>query len=131
MTYTWIEHTAEVELAIEAASAAGVFVEATTALAELIARDPGGEAARREISLSAADRAALLADWLEELVFLADTEGFVPEGVASLELRGDSVRATVEGRIDRPAPLVKAVTYHRLEFAEDDGGARARLVLDV
>lgn len=131
MTYTWIEHTAEVELAIEAASAAGVFVEATTALAELIARDPGGEAARREISLSAADRAALLADWLEELVFLADTEGFVPEGVASLELREDSVRGTVEGRIGRPAPLVKAVTYHRLEFAEDDGGARARLVLDV
>jgi SHS2 domain-containing protein len=131
MTYRWIEHTAEVELAIEAATAEGVFAEATTAFGELVARQPGGEAARREISLPARDRAALLADWLEELVFLADTEGFVPERVASLELREGGVRGTVEGRIDRPAPLVKAVTYHRLEFAEDDRGARARLVLDV
>ncbi len=131
MTYKWIEHTAEVELAVEAATAEGVFAEATTAFAELVAREPGGEAARREISLSAPDRAALLAEWLEELVFLADTEGFVPERVASVELAGDGIRGAVEGRIDRPAPLVKAVTYHRLEFVEDERGARARLVLDV
>ena len=131
MPYEWIEHTAEVELAIEATSEEEAFAEAAAAYAELVARDPAGARAERELVLSAPDRAALLAAWVDELVFLAETEGFVPERVASFELNDDALRARVEGRIDLPAPLVKAVTYHGLEFARDERGVRARLVLDV
>jgi SHS2 domain-containing protein len=131
MPYEWIEHTAEVELAIAATSEEEAFAEAAAAYAELVARDPAGARAERELVLSAPDRAALLAAWVDELVFLAETEGFVPERVASFELDDDALRARVEGRIDLPAPLVKAVTYHGLEFARDERGVRARLVLDV
>ena len=41
------------------------------------------------------------------------------------------VRAEVAGGLGAPPPLVKAVTYHRLEFSAHGAGYRARVVLDV
>jgi SHS2 domain-containing protein len=129
--YCWIEHTAELELAIETPAEEKVFADALAALGELLGEEPGGTAARHEIRVSAPDRAALLAEWLSELVFLAETEAFVPERVVGLEFLDDSVLATVEGRRGDPPHLVKAVTYHRLEFRRDGDVWRARVVLDV
>jgi SHS2 domain-containing protein len=128
--HRWAEHTSELELTIEADAEADVFVEGALALADLLADEPRGEPRRREIELSASDRATLLADWLAELVFLAETDGFRPERVA-LELRDGALRASVEGRTGTPRHLVKAVTYHRLELARAGDRWRARLVLDV
>lgn len=130
MTYRWVDHTAEVELHVEAPSAEQVFVEAAAALGELLAGD-GGEPAQREVDLEARDLPTLLADWLEELVELADVDGFVPQRVPSLTLEGVRVRATVEGLRGEPRPLVKAVTYHGLRLEQDGDVWRARLVLDV
>jgi SHS2 domain-containing protein len=129
--YRWVEHTGELELEIEAPSEEAVLASALAAFAELLGEQRGGERARHEIDLGAADRAALLAEWLSELVFLAETEAFVPERVASLELTGAGLRAAVEGRRGNPRHLVKAVTYHRLEFRPDGERWRARVVLDV
>ncbi len=85
----------------------------------------------REIYLTAPDRAVLLADWLSELAYLAESERFVARRLERVERDGDSLSATVTGRFGDPPHLVKAVTYHRLEFARHDGGWRARVVLDV
>jgi SHS2 domain-containing protein len=128
--YRWVDHTAEVELEIEAAGEREVFADALAALADLLAA--AGEGVElRAVELRAADRPALLAAWLEELVFLAETEGFEPLGVESLELDDDSLRATIRGRLGAPPHLVKAVTYHRLAFTPTGSGYSARVVLDV
>jgi SHS2 domain-containing protein len=129
--HEWRSHTAEIELAIEADTPEQVFAEAATALAELIALNRDGEEEQREIRLDARDRGALLVEWLEELIFLADTEAFVPERVDDLRLERDSLRATLVGRRGRVEPLVKAATYHGLCFAPTDGVWHARVVLDV
>lgn len=77
-----MDHTAELELEVQAPTEQAVFVEATAALGELLAEDPDdardAPPARREVSAQASDRPALLAAWLEELVFLAETEGLQP-----------------------------------------------------
>jgi SHS2 domain-containing protein len=73
----------------------------------------------------------LLAAWLEELVFLAETEGFVPDGVDSVAAREGSASGVVTGRYGSPPHLVKGVTYHDLVLAGDDRGWRGRVVLDV
>lgn len=132
--YRWVEHTGELELEIEAATEAAALEEALAAFGELAAggeEEGGGEPASHEVSASAPDRPALLAEWLGELVFLAETEDFVPERVARLELGEGGLRATVEGRRGRPPHLVKAVTYHGLTFRRDGDVWRARAVLDV
>jgi SHS2 domain-containing protein len=130
--FRWVDHTAELELEIEAQTEEGVFADALAALGELLASDRGHQpGVRREVSVEAEDRPALLAAWMEELVFLAEAEGFEPEAVETLELRPGSAQAVVRGWLGRPAPLVKAITYHRLSFAATGDGYRATVVLDV
>jgi SHS2 domain-containing protein len=134
--HRWVDHTAELELEIEAASEQGVFEEALSALGGLLAERAGGdetdaEPARREVSVSAPDRATLLAEWLSELAYLAESEGFVPMRTDRLELTDDGLRAAVVGRQAYPPHLVKAVTYHRLGIWEEDETWRARVIFDV
>ena len=132
--YRWIDHTGELELHVEADSERAVLEEATRALSELLHRDEesvDGEAVTHEVTIEADDRAVLLAAWLEELVFLAETEATIPEGVRFEVLDGSGLRAHVDRRRGRPPHLVKAVTYHRLTFDPHGDGWRATVVLDV
>ncbi len=131
--YRWVDHTAEIELHVEAASRKELFAEAMQALAELLAERaaPGGDRARREVATSAPDLPTLLADWLTELAFLAESDGFVPEAAERLDVSDTDLEATVTGRLAAPSHLIKAVTYHRLEAQRADGGWRGRVVLDV
>lgn len=129
--YEWIEHTAELELHIEAPSREELFAEALAAYAELVAGDEAGDEVQHAVSAEAADDAALLAEWLGELVFLAETDDFVPGRLDRLELSDARLSAVVSGRRGRPAHLVKAVTYHGLELVEEDDVWRAKVVLDV
>ena len=129
--YRWLSHTGEAELAIEAATQEDVFREAAAGLRELLAAGGDGEPSTRSVTVDAADRAALLAEWLGELAFLAETEGFVADRVEALELEEARLRATVSGRIGSPPHLVKAVTYHGLSLAAHGAGWRATVVLDV
>ena len=128
--HRWVEHTAELELEIDAATEAGVFVEAAEALSELLGGRAQGEPALRDVKAAAPDRPALLAEWLNELVFLSE-QGFVPERVVALDLGDAGLRATVEGRAGEPRSLVKAVTYHRLRLEPEGVRWRGRVVLDV
>ena len=129
--YRWVEHTAELELEIAASTQEDVFAEAVAAFAELLGGDEDQGPARHEISVRNPDPAARLADWLEELVYLGETEGFVPRRLLELVLAGDEARGVVEGRRGSPPHLVKAVTYHGLELRRDNDGWAARVVLDV
>ena len=128
--YRWVDHTAEVELEIEAPTEREVLADALMALAELLGFAAAGDQ-RREVAASSPDRAALLAAWLEELVLLAESEGFVATSLEDLSLTRDSLTAVVSGLVGDPPALVKAVTYHRLEFAFTARGYRGRVVLDV
>jgi SHS2 domain-containing protein len=127
--YRFVDHTAELEIELEAESAEGVLEEALRAFAGLTGPAHGQEVEHR-IVLEASDLPVLLASWLEELVFLAETEGFVPEQ-ADLALEDVRLSALVRGRHGEPRPLVKAVTLHRLRLRPEDGVWRGRVVLDV
>lgn len=129
--YTWVDHTAELELHIEARSREELFSNALAAYAELVARDEAGSEVQQAVSAEAADGAALLAEWLGELVFLAETDDFIPRRLDRLELSDARLSAVVSGRRGRPAHLVKAVTYHGLELVQEGDVWRAKVVLDV
>ena len=131
--YRWVEHTGELELEIEGEGPEEVLAEAATALRELLGAGgaPTGPAPRRIVTAQAPDRPALLAAFIEELVFLAESESLVPIGLRRVELDEGLARADVEVARADPPHLVKAVTYHRLEFEPAEHGYRARVVLDV
>jgi SHS2 domain-containing protein len=129
--YRFVEHTAELELELEAPTEAALFEEALRALAELTSGDADGTAVHHELELEGEDHALLLVDWLHELIFLAEVEQLVAETVVSLELSGGGLRATVRGRRGHPRHLVKAATLNKLQLRQEGGTWRARLVLDV
>ena len=129
--FRWIEHTAELELELEAPTEAEVYADAFAAFAELAGEGEGPQL-EQEIRVEADDPAMRLVAWLEELIYLGETKGFVLKRVELFELDGNLLRARVSGHVGEPAHLVKAVTLHRLELAADGaGGWRGRVVLDV
>ena len=132
MSHRYIDHTAEVELRIEAESAEEVVAEVPAAVAELLGElDPDAPAATERVEVEAPDRPALLAAFVEELAYLAEVRGFIPERIAELDLAERAVQATVEGRAGRPHHLVKAVTLHGLRFERAGDRWEAAVVLDV
>jgi SHS2 domain-containing protein len=131
MTFRWGEHVGELELHVEAGDEEGVFKEAVRALNELHGNDATGPPETHAIAAEANDRAGLWAAWLEEINFLAESEGLVPTSVDDLILEPTTVRGTISGYKANPPHLVKAVTYHRLSFEPCESGWRATAVLDV
>jgi len=131
MPFRWVEHTGELEVELEAWSERGLFEAGFEALRELLGEDGGHERLEASVELANGDRAALLADWLGELAFIAETRGLAPERLMALELLDDGLRATVEGRKGDPPHLVKGATYHRLRLGPSGSGWRATVVLDV
>ena len=129
----WLEHTGEVELEIESDSERGVFAEALAGLSELLGEPANDDVVRstHRLVVRAGDRAGLLVAWLEELLWIAERDGVVPERVVTLELDDEELRAEVLARPGPPRPLVKAVTWHDLCFEPSGEGFHARVVLDV
>ncbi|MFO7571806.1 MAG: archease [Gaiellaceae bacterium] len=127
--YRFVEHTAELELELESGSAEGVLEEALRAFGEL-AGFGEGETLERPVDVRAPDLPTLLAAWLDELLFVAETERLLPD-TARVSVGDVRVTGVIRGRHGDPRPLVKGVTLHRLRFRQENGVWRARVVLDV
>ena len=72
------DHTSELRLRLRAPSLGELLVEAALALGEIQARgvpQPRGDGAWHTLDVSAPDRAGLLAEWLNELIYLAERCG--------------------------------------------------------
>jgi SHS2 domain-containing protein len=86
----------------------------------------------RELRLESWDRESLLVDWLNELLFLTETEGllFVEWRIESLTDR--ELVARVGGA---PAPVtragIKAATFHDLALRQDESGWFTTITFDV
>lgn len=119
---------------MRAATLGELLSEAGTALGELLLRGTPAtvQSAARDIVVSSHDREALLVDWLNELVYLAEAERWVPVVFDRVEACDTEVRATVRGvPVVEPPALVKAATHHGLRIEWIDGRLQAEVILDV
>lgn len=137
-SHRFVEHTSEVELELEAASLGELLAEAARALAELLLHGDNARLGESEgeLELSAHDEAALLVDWLNELVYYAETECWVPVDceVLAVERDQEGLRMRAKLRrlhVERAPTQVKAATLHGVRVAEADGRVTANVILDV
>ena len=77
----------------------------------------------------------LLVSWLQELLYLLDTEDLV-FGRFQVKLHGFSLEAIAWGDVFDPKihtmkTEIKAVTYHQLEVAKSDQGWQAQVIFDI
>ncbi|HEU5303004.1 MAG TPA: archease [Gemmatimonadales bacterium] len=128
------DHTSEIELHVRAGSLGDLLAEAGRALAEvqLTGADCVAGGPARSIRVSSPDREALLVDWLNELIFLADIDRWVAMDF-SIDLADETeVRARASGVTLEWAPSrVKAATFHGLRVENVPGGLAAEVILDV
>lgn len=133
-SHAFEEHTGEVRLRLRAEHLPGLFEEAARAIAELmLGSGPHGPLGPPErVEVRAPDREALLAAWIDELVFLSEVRKRVWTDVRVEVLAGGTLRAELRGV--EPAALrtqVKAATLHELHVEEGASGVQGTVVLDV
>ena len=144
-----LAHTSEIGLRAQAATLADLFACLARAMIDLTGAQLDDEAAEEaesltlEVDVSAVDVESLLVDWLNEVLYLHEVTGVVPErvtvhAITPAAMRAREIQATIEGRQGRGLSdlQIKAVTYHQLSVvrqntAEQDGEWKAEVFFDI
>ncbi|MEM4366455.1 MAG: archease, partial [Candidatus Woesearchaeota archaeon] len=84
---------------------------------------------KKEVSVNGRDLKALLYNWIEELLYLLDAEGFVLGRIEQLQIKKKEgngwlltavlIGDTDQGKYEVIGPVVKAATYNEMEISDD------------
>ena len=129
-----LEHTADVALRVRGRDMRELFANAAEGMFSLIGHCQRGATPRfaDEIRLHAPDRAALLIDWLNELLYLGEANNARYYAFTFHRLTPTLLEAHVAGD-----PLVsrwktiKAATFHDLRISETPEGWEVTVVFDI
>ena len=83
------------------------------------------------VEIEAADREALLVDWLSELLYRATSEYRAYIGFQINKLTKTELNATVAAAVAEAIEDIKAVTHHELSIRKHEPGWEATVVFDT
>ncbi len=132
-----LEHPADVGFEAFGKTPEEAFANAALALTHLrVDLDSVSIKHSLNLSVHGPDWPGLLVNWLSEILYLQDAEGWLLRRFEIGALTETSLSATGRGeRFDpsrhRLKALVKAVTYHQLAFAREGDLWRAQVFVDV
>lgn len=135
--FEFIEHTADLGFRVYATSIEGLFVHAAEAFFEaILPTESIEERAERQVGVEAEALDELMVNWLDEFLYLYDTEGLVFKRFQIQPIRQNRLEALAWGEVVDPARHeiktgIKAVTYHQLYVKETEGGWEAQVILDI
>ena len=135
-SFQFIDHTADAGILVKAETLEGMFETAALGFSELITRvDSLNCLIQRQFRLQEDDIETLLVSWLQELLYLLDTEDLI-FGRFRVHLKDLTLKATAWGEVFDPEihtmkTEIKAVTYHQLKVVEDEQGWRAQVIFDI
>jgi len=140
-SHDYIDHTSEVTIRMWAATYEDLFAETARAFTGLVPVHLRGEPSDewKTIVVRAPDRAGALVDFVNELVYLAEVDSWVPEEVRvrcahDLSQDADIVAVSVQSRgrtLCAPFVLVKAATLHGAAVHDEPDGCRGEVTLDI
>jgi protein archease len=132
-----LEHTADVGFEAWGATREEVFANAARALQDLSV-DLESIAVREEwpIEVKGEGATELLVNWLSQILYLFDAEGWVFRDFAWRRFEDCALQAVGRGeKFDpdrhRVKLQVKAITYHQLALERTSEGWRARVFVDI
>ncbi|HLJ12424.1 MAG TPA: archease [Planctomycetaceae bacterium] len=135
--YEVFEHTADLGLRVRAASLSALFADAARGLFAMVVENVNEvrPVIDREFHLTGSDRAYLLFDWLNELLYVCDSERLAFSEF-DVRLSGDDLAATARGeQLDpdrhRLTHEIKAITYHALKVEQAADGWLAEVIVDI
>ena len=131
-----IDHTADVGIIAYGANLNQAFANAAKALFNLITElNDLEEYLHRDIALTAPDRESLLVAWLNQLIYLFDTENIVFKRfdvtkLTDRHLEARSYGEKVDSSKHRLKTGVKAATYHLLKITSGND-CRVQVLFDI
>lgn len=131
-----IDHTADVGIAAYGIDMNQVFANAAKGMFSLVTElDSVGETLYRDIELTAPDRESLLVAWLNELIYLFDTEYIIFKRFDITSLSPTHLKARSYGqKVDSSRHTIKvgikAATYHMLKVSQNNGW-EAQVIFDI
>ncbi|MFC1549424.1 archease [Nitrospirota bacterium] len=139
MGYEMIDAGSDAGIVATSSSLEGVFREMALGMYSMAADHEMIETSRVErVEVQSHSLDGLLVAWLNELVYLLDTRGFLASKVeiTSLDPEGFKLIAVLGGEsLDTQRHghglLIKAATYHGLRIGKDDGRWSAQVMLDI
>ena len=135
--FHFIDHTGDVGVVVFGNSLKELFINAAESLFHILTElENIQEIKSKKVSLQAYSLEELIVDWLNEFIFLFDTQSLLFRRFEIEKLNNCSLEATVwgeeyeEGRHPIKT-LVKAVTFHQLEIKEENGNWKAQIIFDL
>lgn len=131
--YEELEHAADWSFRVRGSNPTGLFTAAARALCRLEHGDrPEAFTVTRELQVEGVDRETLLVNWLNELLYLEQTNHEVYHEFDIVAIDNTHLQARVHGAQERNAQRhIKAVTFHNLEVKQTTDGWEATIVVDV
>ena len=135
-SFEFIDHTADAGIRVEAPTLEDLFETAGSAFTQLVTSVDSIECrVERRFKLQEDDIENLLVSWLQELLYLLDTEDLIFARF-QVKLHDFSLEATAWGDVFDPnihtmKTEIKAVTYHQLEVAKSDQGWQTQVIFDI
>ena len=128
-----VEHTADLALRVWGRELCDLFAEAARGMYRLMADLDGLAATRwREIRLEAMDRESLLVTWLNEMLFITESEGLLFVDFECKSVTEMGLVAWVGGTPGRATgPAIKAATFHDLSIVQDGTGWSTLITFDA
>jgi SHS2 domain-containing protein len=139
MKYKFFEHTADAKFQAYGATLEEAFANAGLAMYSIVVdTEQVKPAFEEQIRVDGSDLNALLYNFLEELLFLFDTKGFLLKEIAKITIEKQEqyvLTAVARGdlHLDQYAITgeVKAVTYNEMEVTESEGTFTVQVVVDL
>ena len=131
-----MNHTADVGIIAYGTDMKEAFANAAKGLFSLIAElDDVDEVAYRDIKLTTTDQESLLVEWLNELIYLFDTENIIFKRfditeISDTHLKARSYGQEVDSSKHKLKTGVKAATYHMLKI-DQSNGSRVQVLFDI
>ena len=132
-----LEHTADVGFEAFGSTREEVFANAARALMDLsVDLETIQPPEEMTLQIPGPDVESVLVDWLSELLFLQDADGWLFRDFEILSLKNDSLSALARGEIFQRSRhqvklQVKAITYHQLALEQIPQGWHAQVYVDI
>jgi len=136
-SYEVFEHTADIGLHAYGKTLPELFVHAAEGMESLmVAPEQIGVRVSCEIDVEGHDAVSLLIAWLNELIFLFDTEylifrQFEIESLTETSLKGRATGEPYDAQRHDLSSAIKAVSWHEAVVERIDEGYKARIIFDI
>jgi SHS2 domain-containing protein len=135
--YEVFEHTADIGIHAFGRTLPELFIHAAQGMESLmVAPEQVRESVSREIAVEGHDLVSLLIAWLNELIFLFDTEyllfrTFEINAFTETSVKGRASGEPYDAQRHELSSAIKAVTWHEAAVEPTGDGYKARIIFDI